>query len=248
MIAAADSAGVLMMTAYRLHSEPATAKVIEMIQAGEIGEPRVYSSSFSLQSDPDNHRLLAAHWGGPLQDIGIYCLNAARHCFGAEPIEAHAVVSGGNGDIRFAEVDATIAVTLRFPGDRLAQFVASFEADDCDTYRVVGTEGVLTVEHGFDFHFSPQVWLMKGQTAREIEVEDTDQFGAMTTYFSDCIQSGTRPVNDGEEGLADVRALLAIEKAARTGVPQAIDTPPRPAHPSGNTVRIVPRTERRLVF
>ncbi len=248
MIAAADEAGVLMMTAYRLHSEPATAKVIEMIQAGEIGEPRLYASTFSLQSDPDNHRLLAEHWGGPLQDIGVYCLNAARHCFGAEPIEAHAITSRGNGDARFAEVDATISVTLRFPGDRLAQFIASFEGDDCDTYRVVGTEGVITVEHGFDFHFKPQISLMKGQVSREVEVEDTDHFGAMTTYFSDCIQSGIRPVNDGEEGLADVRAMLAIEKAARTGVPQKIDTPPRPAHPSSDTVRIVPRTDRRLVF
>ena len=248
MISAADDAGVLMMTAYRLHSEPATAKVIEMIRAGEIGDPRLFASTFSLQSDPNNHRLLAEHWGGPLQDIGVYCLNAVRHAFGCEPTEAHAVVSEGNGDPRFAEVDASIAVTLRFPDDRLAQFTASFEGEDADTYRITGTKGVITVEHGFDFHFSPRVWLMQGQEAREIKIEDTDQFGAMTTYFSDCILTGKRPVNDGEEGLADVRAMLAIEKAGRTGQPQKIDTPARPAHPSSDTVRIIPRTDRRLVF
>lgn len=248
MIEASEESGALLMTAYRLHSEPATAKVIEMIQAGEIGEPRVYASTFSLQSDPSNHRLLAEHWGGPLQDIGVYCLNAARHVFGAEPIEAHAITAGGNGDMRFSEVEATIAVTLRFPEDRVAQFVASFEGDDSDTYRVIGTKGVITVEHGFDFHFSPTVSVMKGQESHRVEVEDTDHFGAMVTYFSDCIQSGTAPVNDGAEGLADVRAMLAIEKAARTGQPQKIDTPPRPAHPSRETVRIVPRTDRRLVF
>ena len=88
----------------------------------------------------------------------------------------------------------------------------------------------------------------QGIDLNSIEVEDTDHFGAMTTYFSDCILTGTRPVNDGEEGLADVRAMLAIEEAARTGVPQKIETPPRPGHPSTETVRIVPRTDRRLVF
>ncbi len=248
MIAAADEAGVLLMTAYRLHSEPATARVIEMIQAGDIGDPRSFASTFSLQSDPANHRLLAEHWGGPLQDIGVYCLNAVRHAFGCEPIEARAITSGGDGDPRFGEVEAAIAVTLRFPGDRLAQFTASFDGDDSDTYRIVGTKGVITVEHGFDFHFSPRIWLMQGQETREIEVEDTDHFGAMTTYFSDCILTGKRPVNDGEEGLADVRAMRAIEAAACTGQPQKIDTAARPAHPSSDTVRIVPRTDRRLVF
>ena len=248
MIAASEESGALLMTAYRLHSEPATARVIEMIQAGEIGEPRLFASTFSLQSDPANHRLLAEHWGGPLQDIGVYCVNAARHTLGAEPIEAHAITSKGNGDMRFTEVEATIAVTLRFPDDRLAQFIASFEGDDTDTYRIIGTEGVITVEHGYDFHVSPTVTLMKGQQSQRIEVEDTDHFGAMTTYFSDCIALGTRPVNDGEEGLADVRAMLAIEEAARTGRPQAIQSPPRPARPSSDTVRIVPRTDRRLVF
>lgn len=248
MIEAAETSGVYLMTAYRLHSEPATVKVIEMIRSGEIGDPRVFSSTFSLQSDPTNHRLLAEHWGGPLQDIGVYCLNAARHCFGAEPVEAHAVTTGGNGDMRFGEVEATIAVTLKFPEDRVGQFVASFEADATDTYRVIGSEGVITVENGFDFHFSPSVWLMKDQEKRRVEVEDTDHFGSMATYFSDCIQSGTRPVNDGEEGLADVRAMLAIEAAARTGLPQQIDTPPRSLHPSSETVRVVPRTDRRLVF
>ena len=88
MIAAAEEAGVFLMTAYRLHSEPGTVKVLDLIQAGEIGEPRHFASTFSFQSDDDNHRLLAKHWGGPLQDIGVYCLNAARHCLASEPTQA----------------------------------------------------------------------------------------------------------------------------------------------------------------
>lgn len=248
MIEEADAAGVLLMTAYRLHSEPGTVKVIEMIRAGEIGEPKLFASTFSFQSADQNHRLQAAHWGGPLQDIGVYCLNAARHCLGAEPTQAFAFKGHGQGDPRFLEVEGSLAVTLAFPGERLAQFIISFETDDTDTYRIIGTEGEITVEQCYDFHFTPRIWLTKGRERREIEVPDSDHFGGQAAYFSDCILTGKRPVPDGEEGLADVRALLAIEAAAKTGRVQSITSPELFRHPSAETVRIVPRTDRRLVF
>ncbi len=248
MIRAAEDNNVFLMTAYRLHSEPGTVKVLDLIRAGEIGEPRIFASTFSFQSGQDNHRLLAEHWGGPLQDIGVYCLNAARHTLGAEPTEAIAMKGHGSGDPRFREVEGSMAVTLAFPGERLAQFVFSFETDDTDTYRIIGTKGEITVEQCYDFHFSPRIWLTQGRDRREIEVPDSDHFGGQAAYFSDCILKGERPVPDGEEGLADVRALLAIEAAAKTGQPQKIETPLRDNHPHQGTVRVVPRTERRLVF
>ncbi|MEM1372397.1 MAG: Gfo/Idh/MocA family oxidoreductase, partial [Pseudomonadota bacterium] len=151
MIAAAEENNVLLMTAYRLHSEPGTVKVLDLIRAEEIGDPRHFACTFSFQSGDDNHRLLAKHWGGPLQDIGVYCLNAARHCFQSEPTLAVAVKGHGDGDARFEEVEGSMAVTLAFPGERLAQFLFSFEADDTDTYRVIGTKGEITVEQCFDF-------------------------------------------------------------------------------------------------
>ncbi len=248
MITTADAAGVFLMTAYRLHSEPGTVKVLELIRAGEIGEPRHFACTFSFQSGDDNHRLLAKHWGGPLQDIGVYCVNAVRHCFGDEPVSVMAIKSHGNGDARFREVEGSMAVTLAFPGEKLAQFLFSFEADDTDTFRIIGTKGEITVDQCFDFHLTPRVWLSKGRDRVEIDVPDSDHFGGQAAYFSDCILSGTAPVPDGQEGLADMRVLLAIEQAAKTGVTQTIQPVLRDQSPSAETRRIVPRTDRRLVF
>jgi hypothetical protein len=81
MIAAARSANVLLMTAYRLHNEPGTVAVLEHIRANAIGRPLLFQSVFSFQTTLGNHRLKATTWGGPLQDIGVYCVNAARHIF-----------------------------------------------------------------------------------------------------------------------------------------------------------------------
>ena len=248
MIRSAEENKTLIMTAYRLHSEPGTVKVLDLIRSGEIGEPKLFASTFSFQSAAENHRLQGEHWGGPLQDIGVYCLNAARHCLGSEPVEVAAMKVHGNGDPRFREVEGSMAVTMRFPSDKLAQFIISFESDDTDTYRIIGTEGEITVEQCYDFHFNPRIWVSKGRNRREIEVPDTDHFAGQTAYFSDCILNGKRPVPDGEEGLADVRALLAIEEAAKTGQLQKVDTPVRENHPTQDCVRILPRTKKRLVL
>lgn len=249
MIAAAEAAGVWLMTAYRLHNDPGTVDALEQIRQGAIGEPKFFGSLFSFHTDAGNHRLLAEHWGGPLQDIGVYCLNAARHVFAAEPVEVSAMKGHGDGDPRFAEVEETIAVTLRFTGERFAQFIVSFGAEPLDVYRVIGTRGDLTVDPAYRFETDVAMCLRQNeQVVFERTAPPCDHFGAQTAYFSDCILTNTRPESDGQEGLADVAILRAIERAAQTGQSQKIDLPPRPRHPDPDTVRRIPRTDRRLVF
>jgi len=247
MIAASDRTGAHLMTAYRLHNEPGTVEVLEMIRRGEIGRPRLFSSVFSFQSDPGNHRLLAKNWGGPLQDIGVYCLNAARHVFGAEPVEAIAMRGHGD-DPRFTEVEETLSATLRFPGDAIATFTVSFGAAPRDMYRVLGTKGEIVVDPGYRFETAVSVRLFRDGRMTEHRFDKTDNFGGQTEYFSDCILNGERPESDGGEGLADVRALRAIEAASLTGKAQTIATDPRPSHPTPGMVRTLPPNGRWLVL
>ena len=248
MIAAAREANVFLMTAYRLHNEPGTVAVLEHIRAGDIGRPLFFQSLFGFQMAPVNHRLKATAWGGPLQDLGVYCVNAARHIFAEEPIEAVAVSHRPDSDARFAEVDASVAVTLRFPSGGLAQFIASFGAAEIDAYRVVGTLGDLELDPGYRFETATKLRLRRDGKTVETLFPQIDHFGAQVAYFSDCIEAGTPPESDGEEGLADVRALLAIERAYLTGQPQAIASPPRLRHPTADMVRLTLPTDRRLVL
>jgi predicted dehydrogenase len=221
MIEAAKAAGVYLMTAYRLHNEPGTVHALELIRSGAIGDPRVFSSVFSFQAGADNHRLKASHWGGPLQDIGIYCVNAVRHIFADEPVEVTAV-RNQRDDPRFSEVEESFAATMMFPKGRVAQFVASFGAEQLDTYRIAGTEGEIAVERAYDFQSPTIVRLTRGAEVVEHVFGQTDQFAGQTAYFSDCITAGVAPESCGEEGLADVEILLALEEAAKTGTAQKI--------------------------
>jgi len=183
---------------------------------------------------------------GPLQDIGVYCINAARHIFAEEPIEAMAMAHRPGDDPRFSEVDASVAAMLRFPSGGLAQFIASFGTAEVDSYHVIGTLGDLTLDPGFRFETATKLRLRRDGKTIETQYPQIDHFGAQVAYFSDCITAGSPPEADGEEGLADMRALIAIERAVSTGRPQPISSPPRTRHPTLDMVRRAAPTDKRL--
>jgi predicted dehydrogenase len=150
---------------------------------------------------------------------------------------------------RFDEIDEMFAVSMRFPEERLASFTVSYGANPIDQYRVVGTLGDLEVNPGFGFKEPLRHKLRVGTRVSERVFPKTDQFGAETKYFSDCILENRDPEPDGEEGLADVRVLLAIEEALETGVPKPITARvEREVRPSRDQViRLAPVTSDDLI-
>lgn len=248
MIDAAKSSGALLMTAYRLHNEPGTLAALDAIRAGKIGSPVYFSSSFAFQSALGNHRLQASHWGGPLQDVGVYCLNAARHVFGAEPTEVQAMASRPLDDPRFTEIDAHFAVTMRFAHGRLAQFFCSFGTEATEVYRVLGTEGELTVDPGYRFESAMSMRLRRGTDIEVTDFPAVDHFSGQIAYFSDCIAAGTPPEADGTEGMADMAALLAIEESVRTGCNVTVQSPARGRRPDATLLRQFAPTTKRLLI
>ncbi len=248
MIAAAESAGVWLMTAYRLHTDEATLKLYDLIRTGAIGDPRHYHSCFSFQIPAGNHRLLAKHWGGALQDIGVYCINAARNALGAEPVEVSAMDSMGQDDERFTEVPASVSALMRFPQGCIASFFCSFGAEVTDTYTVVGSKGEITMHNAFRFEMARSITLRNGDTVERFDYPLTDNFSGQTTYFSDCILKQQRPEADGEEGMADMMVMLAIEEAARTGKAQKLTIPEKHSYAQTSQMRSFPPVSHRLVL
>src|SRR5256885_4393042 len=101
MIEACHDSGVKLMTAYRLHFDPANLEAIRQIEQGRIGETRIFSSTFAYQVKPGNIRTSAERGGGAIWDLGVYCINAARYLFRADPIEVFAMRIDRPDDPRF---------------------------------------------------------------------------------------------------------------------------------------------------
>jgi glucose-fructose oxidoreductase len=218
MIDAAERHDVRLMTAYRLHFEKANLKAIEIARSGKLGDVSVFHSAFTTPVDKeDNIRLNPAELGGgPLYDIGVYCINAARYLFRAEPVEAAAMTIPGT-DRRFKDVDPVAAGLLRFPGNRVASFVCSFGAADSGWYQVLGTKGDLCVDSAYEYSEEITHCLTIGDRTKETNYPKRDQFGPELVYFSNCILEGKTPEPSGVEGLADVRIVRALLHAARSG-------------------------------
>ncbi|AKT44074.1 Gfo/Idh/MocA family protein [Chondromyces crocatus] len=231
MIKATEAAKVRLMIAYRLHFEEANLRAVAIAQSGEIGEVRVFSSVFTQQVRADDIRTHSELGGGVLYDMGPYCVNAARTLFRAEPEEVYAYALKGR-DERSRDVDETTMAVMRFPGDRIAQFVVSQGLAGTSAYRIVGTKGDLRVEPAYGYTEALVHHLTVGDESTETSFERRDQFGPQIVYFSQCILEGKEPEPSGHEGLADVRVFEAILRSAETGRPVKLPPFERSQRPS----------------
>jgi glucose-fructose oxidoreductase len=227
MIDACREHGVQLMIAYRLHFDEITLRVIDLVRQGKIGDPKFFNSSFSLTVRDDNIRTKKALGGGTLYDIGVYCINAARHLFRAEPKEVMAM-SVNAGAPKVAEIDESTGALLRFDRERVAAFVTSFNASDVGSYCIVGTKGQIRVDPGYEYAEGLRYELTVDGKTTTRRIGKRDQFAPELLYFSDCVLEHRRPEPSGEEGLQDVRIVQALYESAETG--KAIEIPPyRPA-------------------
>ena len=222
MIAACEAANVRLMTAYRLHFEAGNLAAIKAVQTGKIGDARLFVSVHTMQIDPQNIRVDLSLGGGPAEDIGIYCLNAARYLFQSEPEEVTAFAVHGT-DARFEEVPESVSATLRFSDGRLATFLCGFGEAKVSEYRVIGTEGVLKMDPAFTWHGDITQTISVGKRERTRNFAHRDQVAAEIDYFAKCIINDAEPEPSGREGLIDEKIIDAIRTSYRAQKPVKIE-------------------------
>jgi glucose-fructose oxidoreductase len=251
MIQAANENKVKLMVAYRLHFEKGNLEAVRSAASGKLGELRFFSSEFAQQVVEKNIRLTEPieRGGGPVYDMGVYCINAARYLFQDDPIQIYAMAASLD-EPRFQKAGEMVSAVLRFPGERIAVFTCSFGAADISRYTLVGTKGTLTADPAYEYSSGIRHNLtVDGKTTRK-RFPKRDQFAAELTYFSNCIRRNKEPEPSGIEGLADVRIVQAVYQSVRTGKNTEIQPLPdkprptmrqqisRPAHGEPETVKV----------
>jgi predicted dehydrogenase len=217
MIAAAKGANRKLMVAYRVRYEPYNRALIQAVRDQEMGPLKVVlaDAGFSI-GDPNQWRLnrkLAG--GGSMMDIGIYAVNASRFLTAEEPVEVNAMEQTDRRDPRFKEVEDTITFQLRFPSGVLANCTSSYGAP-FNRYRVVGPKGWVELEPGSGY----SGLRMRASLDRKLEERFhpvVDHFAAEMDHLSGCVMDGTEPLTPGEDGLRDLRVMMGIYEAARSG-------------------------------
>jgi predicted dehydrogenase/aryl-alcohol dehydrogenase-like predicted oxidoreductase len=139
---------------YRLH--PQTAKLVELIDSGAIGEVRMIQSSFgfSMGKFQPQHRLFAsALAGGGILDVGGYPVSVARLIAGAATGKPFAdpVKVSGTAKLNAEGTDDWSAALLTFESGIVAQVSCAVMANLDNVLRIHGSDGRIEVP---DFWFA----------------------------------------------------------------------------------------------
>ena len=221
MIAACSSAGVKLMIAYRCHYETSHQRAVKLLRSGAFGKVQVIQSAFGFNCGSSEWRLKKAlAGGGPLFDVGIYCLNACRYLTAEEPDHISAFASSDPSDPRFREVEENVTWTMKFPSGALASCATTYGTQMDGYFRVYASRGWLEISPAFGYdglHLRAQYMPEAGPfvTLDEPNPEKSPyHFTLEANHFSQCILKNRTPKSPGEEGLRDMRYIREIYRSA----------------------------------
>jgi predicted dehydrogenase len=219
MVDACRKNGVLLMTAYRKYFEPSCVYVKKLIQTGVLGRIDVIHTAFSELhvAGVSIPWLLDARaaGGGPLMDLGVYCVNTTRWLAGEDPVDvtAHA---WRHDKARFRDVEEGISFRLRFPSGLIVQGTSTYAAAPSSFIFIQGSNGWISLTPAFPFD---QERVLTGKIEGrwfEKKFKLVDEFAPEIDAFAEAIQKKGSVVADGEQGLRDMKIIDAIYEAAKT--------------------------------
>ena len=215
MIDACKKAGGQLAVGYRLHFEPNNLECVRLAREKVFGNLKLIQADFGFRiGDPNQWRLdHALSGGGPLMDVGIYALQATRYLSGAEPVCVSAITTVTD-PAKFKDLEESVAWQMKFPGGILASCTSTYNFNDMDRYKVFAENGWFELEPAYLYDG------IRGRRSDggQIHFPSIDQFAAQMDDFAQCILNNQPTKVPGEEGLRDVRIMMAIYEAARTGM------------------------------
>lgn len=220
---ASAESGAKLMLAYRLQYEPLNRQVVEWMREERFGKIQsILSCNMQMTTAPDI-RLESEMAGGPVGDIGIYSINAARYITGEEP-ESVFAVAHAPANSRFNEVPANVSFILTFPSGVHASCTCGFDSAIHRSFSVHCQEGVVRMDPSFSYNGLRLFYSEKGE---EVEVPGTpfNQFAGEIDHFSECVLHDRAPRSGGDEGLKDIRVIAAIHRSVEQGCAVSIDDP-----------------------
>ncbi|WP_085033856.1 aldo/keto reductase [Ensifer aridi] len=238
----ATKAGVFAGEAYMYRFHPQTARLVELVRDGTIGEVRIIRSSFGFDMGGyrPEHRLFANNLaGGGILDVGGYPVSMVCMLAGAaerKPFLEPLTVSGA-ARLGPSGVDEWASAVLKFPNDIIAEVSCSIMAEQDNVLRIIGSKGRIEVK---DFWFASgkqggtgRIEIIKGDGQQAVEVEEKRHlYSFEVDAVGEAIRAGrtefTFPGMNAEETCANLRVLdlwrasvgleFAIETASRRTV------------------------------
>jgi predicted dehydrogenase len=212
--------GLLAMEAFMYRFHPQWLRVRDWIEAGEPGRITHVQAAFTYHNtDPADIRNQAEIGGGGLMDIGCYCISAARHIFGGEPVAALGVL---DHDPDFG-TDRHAAGVLDF-GTGTATFHCSTQSNPSQMVRITGDQAVMLVELPWVRYGDTPARLIvqRGYDRETLTVGDCNQYVKLVDAFSRAALEGRPAPMPLDDAVANMDVIDALFDSARVQDWQAV--------------------------
>lgn len=219
MIAAMAKAGKKLSVGYRLHFEPHNQAMMRLGQTQAYGNIThlAADNGFKFDSNGTPWRVdKKLSGGGPLMDMGIYCLQGCLYTKGQVPVSVTASFTPETGTGYFKEVEAGVNWQLRFADGTVADCRTSYAENMSGRLRADAVNGWLELEPAYGYGG------LAGRTSKNdglLNLPNINQQAAQMDDFAQCVLLNKPTRVPGEMGLRDVQLLTAIYRAAETGQP-----------------------------
>ena len=216
MIDACKSAGRLLAIGYRSQFDPTHLECIRLAREKVLGAVKSVDAGFGFRiGNPNQWRLdRALSGGGPLMDVGIYALQTSRYITGQEPQQVVSATSANTNPDKFKNVEESINWELKFPGGVTATGKCSYSSG-VNEFTVQTEQGSFGMKPAYNYNRN-RGFRSDGQ---EMRFPELDQFAAEMDDFAQCIFNNKPSKVSGEEGLRDLKIMMAIYESAKTGKP-----------------------------
>ncbi|HEV8103895.1 MAG TPA: Gfo/Idh/MocA family oxidoreductase [Gaiellaceae bacterium] len=209
----ADRTGRLLSEAFMYRHNPQTARLVELVAGGAIGELRLVRSAFSYGLyDESNIRLRTDVEGGALMDVGCYTVSGSR-LLGGEPERVFGEAWYGPSG-----TDWVFTGVLRFPGNVLATFDCGTAHANRDELEAIGSEGSLFLDDPWHCR-KPVIELRRDDGVELIELEPEDSYRLELENLSDAIRGEGTLLLGREDATGQSRTLEALHESATSGSP-----------------------------
>jgi predicted dehydrogenase len=206
----ADSAGLLLMEAFMYRHHPQTARLVELVREGAVGDLRQIRASFSFQIEGVNVRLEPQLAGGALMDVGCYCVSGSRLIASeAESASAHQALGPSGVDLR-------LTGTLVFLGGVHAQLDCAFDLPLRQSLEVFGSEGTLRVTWPWNVR-APGILLQRGEEVEHVVVAAVDAYRLQSDNFSRAIRGVEEPLLGRSDAVSQARTIDSLYRSAEAG-------------------------------
>lgn len=214
---AAAAAGLVLMEAFMYRHHPQTQEIERIVKDGEIGRVVFVTATFTFPlTDLTNVRALPELDGGALMDVGCYCVSGSRLVAG-EPVSVVAEqVTGATG------IDMGTYATMRFEGDVVAQFDASFLAPRRQYLEVVGEDAVLLAYAPWRVDWLGELQLVRDDVARVIDVPEANSYRLELENMADAADGVAPALLGRDDALGQARAIDGLHRAAELGTTVAL--------------------------